>query len=299
MAFRFTPSESVEAGMRRIAIEQIEGVLAETQDPDADLRQRVHAARRRSKRVRALLRLVRPAFAHYRDENGAVRDAAAALSSSRDADVTVNTLKGVLNDLDQKQRAGLLPLLEWVQTRAREEVGTPATAQTLDAFRTEMEALKTRAIGWSLEREGFGALGEGLADTYAAMRRTMARARRTGKPDDLHAWRKHAKYHMYHLSLLREAAQDVLRSPREAASELADQLGDHHDLVVLAEVLAGAASELDGSLRLGPLEQAIGQEMQKHSDAAFALGRELCAEKPKALRRRLRAYWKSWRGEKR
>lgn len=54
--------DTVEAGMRRIAAEQIERAIAEIDDTGLDRHETVHQVRKRCKKVRGLVRLVRPAF---------------------------------------------------------------------------------------------------------------------------------------------------------------------------------------------------------------------------------------------
>ena len=85
----------------------------------------------------------------------------------------------------------------------------------------------------------------------------------------------------------------VLGETSEQAHALAEALGDHHDLAVLAEDLAGRGFEPGWS---GALAGAIGARQEELAAAAFELGARLYAEKPKAYRRRMRAYWRAWRG---
>ena len=59
MAFRFKLDEPFEEGCRRIAREQIERAQAQLEEPN-DSRSRVHETRKSLKRLRALLRLIRP-----------------------------------------------------------------------------------------------------------------------------------------------------------------------------------------------------------------------------------------------
>ncbi len=85
MAYRIKKGDkSVQAGLRRIADEQIGRALGEIDDDDLDFAEKVHQVRKRCKKLRGLIRLVRPAFDDYSAENGAFRDAAQMLSGVRD-----------------------------------------------------------------------------------------------------------------------------------------------------------------------------------------------------------------------
>lgn len=63
MSFSFRRSDgSVEAAVRRIAVRQIDRALEQIEAPDLEQAARVHEARKRCKKLRGLIRLVRPVF---------------------------------------------------------------------------------------------------------------------------------------------------------------------------------------------------------------------------------------------
>ena len=77
MAYRIrTKDDDVEQAVRRIACEQIDRALAEIDDDGLDFARKVHQVRKRCKKLRGLVRLVRPALDAYGRENAAFRDAA-------------------------------------------------------------------------------------------------------------------------------------------------------------------------------------------------------------------------------
>ena len=90
--YKFDPrGEPPETAFRAIAIDQLDETLADLDRPDRAHRSVVHEARRRCKKLRGLLRLVRPGFADFDRENTAIRDAAALLSHLRDSEVMHET----------------------------------------------------------------------------------------------------------------------------------------------------------------------------------------------------------------
>src|SRR5689334_6194542 len=93
MAYRFKLSESVAAGASRIGLEQIdlaEARLTSRDEPAAA----IHDARRCLKRLRALLRLIRPALAGraYRREADRLASIGRLLAEARDQFVMQQTL---------------------------------------------------------------------------------------------------------------------------------------------------------------------------------------------------------------
>ncbi len=98
MAFRFKLGEPFDEGCRRIAVDQIERAQSQLHDK-GDQAIAVHETRKSLKRLRALLRLVRPAMgeAAFKQENAQLRDIGLSLSGERDRHVlleTVNKLEG-------------------------------------------------------------------------------------------------------------------------------------------------------------------------------------------------------------
>src|SRR5215471_10492368 len=94
MPFRVQPDESASKAVRRIAREQLgkirDGVDQQPQGRD----EAVHDARKRFKKLRAVLKLIRDAAPEkiYRKENACFRDTARPLSEVRDARVLVEAL---------------------------------------------------------------------------------------------------------------------------------------------------------------------------------------------------------------
>ena len=91
--YKFDPKgEAPDAAFRAIAIDQLDEALSDLDTPDSSDRSAVHEARRRTKKLRGLLRLVRAGFDDFDQENVALRDAAGVLSHLRDREVQHETL---------------------------------------------------------------------------------------------------------------------------------------------------------------------------------------------------------------
>jgi CHAD domain-containing protein len=121
------------------------------------------------------------------------------------------------------------------------------------------------------------------------MRAAAARRRE----DDFHRWRKRAKDLWYELRLLEGAWEGPLKALAAEAGRLSDLLGDHHDLAVLREDLHERRL---GEEETRALAAAIEARQEELGGAALDLGRRIYAERPKRFSRRLRRYWKAWRG---
>ena len=110
MGYAFDGDETVPDAVRRITDEQVErAVSALEQVEDNDLTATVHDCRKRAKKLRGLLRLVRPAMGEaYGPANEAFRDAGRELSAIRDAHATLATFHAlVAASLDRLPEGGL------------------------------------------------------------------------------------------------------------------------------------------------------------------------------------------------
>src|SRR5215475_4270728 len=95
MAFELKPGDSLRKNIRRIVRKQMDGALDEvTGTPKEPRDEAVHEARKAFKKIRAVLRLVRPAIGEtaFREENTCFRDAARPLTEVRDAKILIETL---------------------------------------------------------------------------------------------------------------------------------------------------------------------------------------------------------------
>lgn len=295
MGFAFRQRDGIGAEVRRMATEQIDKAIEDAASGEA-FAEVVHRIRRRCKRLRGLLRLIKPHFEDFDRENAAFRDLAASLSGARDKAVTTQTFESlVAYDAGRGGDAELgATLVEQVGTTLRRSVGSELDAaqqaSLLAAVRSGMGAARRRATEWTLDGKGYATIADGLEATYRRLRQGLDTARASEAAEDLHAWRKHAKYHWHHVGLFAHAAPDMLAGRKELLDKLGEQLGDHHNLVVLDGTLAGieglAAPELAQVRRL------IAERQGTLARQAFHLGGQLTAERPGTLRSRFGDYWR-------
>ena len=140
---------------------------------------------------------------------------------------------------------------------------------------------------WPLEHDSFGALHEGLKRTYRRGRRDFKAAQANPSVEALHEWRKRVKDLWYQHTLLRPLWPPVMQAVGDQAHELADRLGDDHDLAMLADWIRDRTEA-------GPeFFDAVDRRRAELQSDAMALGARLYADKPSAYVRRLRRLWKA------
>jgi CHAD domain-containing protein len=266
------PGEQLPAGVQRMALGQVDLAIAllESEDDGPPDERAVHETRKALKRLRALVRLLRPELgeARYERENAAIGDVAAHLAGARDAAVMLATLDSLVErhprQLRRSRAVGKLRKGLAAEHAHRERLTFEQAGARTEVL-GELRALRMRIAAWRLSRSGGCALIEpGLKRVYRQGRRRYRRAA-TGKGDvtrTLHDWRKRVKDLRYAAEMLerrpattgaaagagkgqrrrrKAAAREAARLKRLAtrADNLGELLGEEHDLALLGELLGG------------------------------------------------------------
>lgn len=289
MAYRLKPrNERVEEGVRRIAGEEFARIAEMIADTELPASRQIHEVRKCTKRLRSLIRLIKPVLDGAAMENTALRDAARNLSDARDS--------GAI--LDSLQRLKLSPeVLAVTETALTEKTDTGektgAPIRLLKAFGREMRSAAKRASGWGLKAEGFNALRPGLKRSYRKLKRDFTEAIRTGEEETIHSWRKSAKSHWHHTLLLSSICPDALDGHARMASRLSESLGDWRDSGLLIAALKMLPEDrLDKDI-LKTVQRAAIRDQKKLLKKAERISRLLTAEKPAALAARWTVYWEA------
>ena len=281
MAFRLSRRDPPSEGARRLADEELAAAIARLRGDGGSPDQRVHAARKSIKRVRALLRLLRSSMRgpRFAADNAALGDAARGLSAARDAAVAIATFDLLVPVPD--------PLLAAVRVDlvARSgDVGATPDETTLHAAADALATLHPRLLE-DLGVLDWEVLEAGLEASYGGGRAAMRCAFAELHDEAFHAWRKRAKDLWYQAQVLEGSCTPQLRALTEMLAELGDLLGEDHDLAVLAAAAAASPA-------LGERLAARHEQLRR---GAWLLGRRIYAERPRAFLRRMRVYWQVWR----
>jgi CHAD domain-containing protein len=302
MSFELKADESLRKGIRRIvrkqmdeAVEDLTGAQRESRD------EAVHEARKCFKRIRAVLRLVRPAIREkdYRRENTSFRDVARPLTEVRDARIFIESLDQLVEHFQEHLvgrtfrdiRQALQGNLRAVRRRVLDEGNAFAVvAETVRRARG-------RIRNWADIPKKWPAVGDGLENTYRQARDAHGEAVADPNVEKLHEWRKQVKYVFYQLEVLKPLWPERLEELINEADRMGDLLGDDHDLAVLRQMLTDDperfGEEGDRELLLALIDRRRAELEQE----AMLLGQRFFQDSPRDFARRLRAYWKTWRAQ--
>lgn len=291
MSYRFRANDgAVDAAVRRIAREQVDGALAAIARKHAD--KATHEVRKACKKVRALIRLVRPCFAEFKRENAAFRDLARLLSGSRDAKVLLDTFDLLAADAPEQDTARFARLRRGLAPGRHDAADEP-----LEQARAALEAARERIDGWTLDADGWDAIGPGLQAILRGARQAARTVVHEPVGEHYHELRKLMKHHWYHARLLEPLWPGMMKPRAAELSRLADLLGLHHDICVFAERLADVpASGREGEAAEALLELAAARRVRLEREIAPLTAR-LLAQKPRAVAVHWQALWRIWRGE--
>jgi CHAD domain-containing protein len=289
--------EGVRRGIIRLFARLTRHALRHIEHPaSADRTEDIHQVRVQCKRLRALLRLLRP-VANSRliiRENARLRDTAQALSAFRDAFVAGETLKRVFEDTAPR-RVREAFLILGVDGRA------PKGAAKLEtAFENAAVALRrTLAVvrELSLKARGWHALEPGLERSYRRARTDFHECREHEHQfsDVFHEWRKRVKDLAYQLEFLDNVDPLVLKRLRKEFRRLGTLLGDDHDYVVFARHVRQREQQYQHLATFQPVRKRLRSRLKELRGREFAIAMPLFADKPEIWVARLSGQWQRWK----
>lgn len=297
MAYRFRRKDrTVEDAARRIAREQIDGAVDAIDGKDAAVA--THEVRKCCKKVRALLRLVRPVLPDYADENADFRDIAQSLAGSRDAKVLLDTCDLLIEGAPEETHKALFaPVRRQLVHDLGKHSHGEAASKDLHKARKLLEKARKRSEGWVLGGDDWDALGGGLGRIVREARKAERAVHAEPSATNYHELRKLMKYHWYHARLLEPIWPGMMHQRAGELSGLADLLGLHHDICVFEEWLGTALSAMDRFDAVEALLPLAGERRSRLEQEIGPLVSRTLAQKPAELVDQWRALWQIWRAE--
>jgi CHAD domain-containing protein len=300
VAFELRWDESLSKGIRRITRKQLQDAQEQVARKSHGSRdEAVHEARKCLKKVRAILRLIRPAIGerHYRRENTLFRDGARPLTEVRDAKILVETVDKITKRFADRARSQsfavvrkqLMKHQREVRKRVLEEENAFATVETV--IREALERLDD----WSTVPDRWSEIGKGVEQVYQQARQAFADAETNPSMKKLHEWRKSVKYLRYQLEILRVLWPAMMEPFVSQADHLGELLGDDHDLAVLRQMLTHDPERFGSPQALERLVALIDRRRQELEEEANFLGYRFFQDSPKDFAQHLKGYWTAWR----
>lgn len=295
MAFKFKRKESTTKALRRLCANRVEAALGYIDE--CETLEAVHAVRKEIKKLRALLRLMRPGLrgGDFRAAICDLKEAARQFGPARDAHVTFQALDLVLDHFKEQLgpwpfadfRPALRQVCQDEEKRLRRERRPRRVSRILHQMQKRIE-------GASLRQEGWAVLGTGLKRSYADGRKAWKLVLADPSPENLHNWRKRAKELGYQLGLFCPMWPEQLEAAQRELKALGQYLGDDHDLFMLKTAMLDRYPANASPRELETLCGLIAQRQDELRRQALALGARFYSEKSSTFCLRLSNYWHIW-----
>ncbi|NJL87602.1 MAG: CHAD domain-containing protein [Leptolyngbyaceae cyanobacterium SM1_1_3] len=273
MSYQLTAKEPLPDGIKRIVREQLDKAIAQLSDRVADAPEAaIHDARKRFKKIRAVVRLVRSELREsvYQREHSCFRAAGQKLAEVRDAQVRINTLEALTEHfsdiLEPEAFSSVHQALDAYSEATQHYI--VAEENATEAVLSELQVARDRIETWTLKHNDWSALEPNFKQTYKRGLKAFQIAYKKKTPENMHEWRKRVKYLWYDLSLLKPLWPDLMKAWATEASTLADCLGNDHDLAVLRQFILSQPKRLKGNSQLEVLITLIDHRQAELQTAA-------------------------------
>lgn len=292
MHYHIPAIESPADGSRRILANLLENIGDTLATPAATSDSNIHDMRKTCKRLRALLRMLRPSISAdgFRVLDGKIREFASQLAVLRDNKVMLDTLDQVGQHFAALLREETFaPVHEALVEVTNRGAGQPAAALDLPALRARITDILTLARELDCRQISEEKLLDGIVGSYRRGRRALARVEASPDTGHAHRLRRLAKYQYYQLQMLSAWNEAAIRPLERAFHKLEDTLGQEHDLAVLESMLTDRPQLCQGRVRRELLHALIESRRIAFMSQALQLARELYHAKPGKYRHRLPA----------
>jgi len=294
VSYHLRPGERVPAEVKRIVREEIESAVRQLSGSgDADRDEAIHEARKNVKKIRGVLRLIRPELGEvYGRENPFFRGVGLRLSQFRDAGAMLETFGALRQkyrgDLGRGRLASIRRGLTARKEQAEKQGGIE---EVLHGLAGMLRRRGLRVARWPLAADGFEAIAPGLEVTFARGQKALARVRKQPLAENYHEWRKRVKDHWYQVRLLEGVWDGTMPAYERRLKDLETWLGEDHNLVVLREKIMAEPDFYGTQPEIALFVRLVGKYHKELRGDAVALGAHVYRVKPRQFVRRMRGMW--------
>ncbi|HZS59235.1 MAG TPA: CHAD domain-containing protein [Gemmatimonadaceae bacterium] len=290
MGYRLKARGGMRKQLRRIVRSELTAAL-DALDGDAPDDNGIYEARKCVKKIRAVLRLLRqPLASGYTDENARLRTVAHDLSSLRDADATLDTVR----ELRGRYPNAVSPHVVRAVSHGLSARKQRAKAEMESIVRRARKALRASCdeVLPEIQRVGdFPAARAGAVDGYRRARAAGRDLTLDAEPAAFHEWRKRVKDHWYQVRLFARLPNGP-RSRPDTLRRLETWLGKEHDLATLNSIVIEGDDRFGDARARTLLLGSIMKRQRSLRRRSLALGHRLFGQTPKDFRASITRWWR-------
>jgi len=243
VSYSINLNKNVENQSHKVAFSQLKKSIQEIEDNSLSMDNKIHQLRKRCKKMRGLLRIIRPQLKDssvYNAQNQYFKETAKQFSAIRDKKMLDDTFKKIVvkYNLDENRYIQILKSIESMIVQSEISV-----QNHFATYRAEYENNKKNIKQYRLKKKNSKALDNGIKKGYKKAKKLKKKAYSTQSDKDFHQWRKWVKYHWYHMRLIKKNEKCVLGPRVKMSGMLADILGGEHDLSVFKSFVENVRCE--------------------------------------------------------
>ncbi len=296
MVFALQPEEPVAQGILRVLLEQIDSAAGYLSTQEHDAVEAVHQTRKSLKRVRTMLRLLRQALGKstYAKENACFSALGKKLSPLRDTHMHCEVVARLgQHTADSPYHEAIAPVEQALKARRLEQ---SLSETLLYEMLGELERARARIKAWDLnhlQSDLRASLARGTRRMAKRARRAYALAYKEPTDPHFHNWRKRIKDLYYAARLFYMTRPGKLAPIVDMLDRLDEDLGDEHDLGLLAQVLHNDPQAMGGAVPVALLLQLAARRRAELRTTLRPIGAALHKKRPKQIARLLTSGMKS------
>jgi CHAD domain-containing protein len=285
--------EPLRAGLLRVADVLIKNAAARMVHPTNNLGDDVHLVRVTTKRLRALLRLIRPVISKtvFDRENTRLRRGAKRLAPARDLDIARLMLAKLSHSNGEERDAmGVVIAGSGSDGDSKDEINKVLgqTVRDLESTKRNLQRIQISGHEWKT-------IGPGLRNVYKQCRKRMKKALRQHDDEAFHQWRIRVKNLYYELQILQPAWPERLNEMIEKLKKLEKQIGADHDLVILKRSLQITPYAFGNAKAIEQVFDRLEKKSRRLRQSTEPLGQLIFHQKPGRFVVEFGRHWNKWR----
>lgn len=292
MTYKLEKDKSLKKNITSVVAEEVDACL--TSLGTLNIHEAVHDIRKRLKKIRALARLVRDELGEedYKAINIYYRDLGRELAEFRDLTAHIESLEGIRERYGDHLYVKFFNSIIKNIEKERDEMEEKLRQENFfsEHLPKQLEYARKELVKWPVAKNDIEIILPSVQRVYKRGKKALNEAYENPGKEIFHEWRKRVKYLWYQILLLQDTWPELFGSFEAEIHELADLLGNDHDLMVLNDRLNKDGFSL-GDTNQKELIHAVVREYSDHlRSSAKVKGELIYAEEPEDFTKRIAAY---------
>jgi len=292
MLYKLDKEKSLVKNISRIADEEIDACLHSLEN--LNIHEAIHDIRKRLKKLRALSRLVRDELGkkNFKAINTYFRDLGREISDLRDLTAHLETIELLKERYGKHIYVNFFKVFTNQIVRERDELEKGLRAENFftEHLVEKLKKAKEELTSWPVDSNKIKIILPNIERVYKRGCKALDTAYQVPEKENFHEWRKRVKYLWYQTLLLQGIWPNFFDTLEAEIHQLADFLGNDHDLMELKEKILSVDFELQDESQRELMLALINEYSKSLRTEARTKGELIYAESPKDFKKRIGKY---------